>query len=349
MPPHSTPGNSPPALLSAPIPYASIAPLLRASLPSPPPLLRPVILYHILPSPLPPPSSSTDRRRGQTRMRRSPWMLLPPMVAGVLRLAGARVVILRGCGRRPSSPSARHPSRRGGMSRASPPPWILAFCPDLLFFLSLRLPSRVFFLHLLPLLHLYLFTSWLTPPSFGCVEIPAKLSTGDWVWPALWMLPVDDPYGGWPFSALFLIRRGMVSGLYVTPTPALRFREIDIIEARGNGPAYPKHCVVFLFLIYFLEAAELEGRGGWGSSCARAVHMGGLMLHAMCTQLCRCLPSLAAERAMARGGGVASISFRRVDGQGMMTRSRGVASLSSQGGLMGVVVLLAAGVSVSTG
>ncbi|KAJ7280552.1 hypothetical protein C8J57DRAFT_1299560 [Mycena rebaudengoi] len=24
------------------------------------------------------------------------------------------------------------------------------------------------------------------------VEIRAKLPTGDWVWPALWMLPVDD-------------------------------------------------------------------------------------------------------------------------------------------------------------
>ncbi|KAJ7262503.1 hypothetical protein C8J57DRAFT_1335137 [Mycena rebaudengoi] len=24
------------------------------------------------------------------------------------------------------------------------------------------------------------------------VEIRAKLPTGDWLWPALWMLPVDD-------------------------------------------------------------------------------------------------------------------------------------------------------------
>jgi hypothetical protein len=32
--------------------------------------------------------------------------------------------------------------------------------------------------------------------KFGRVEIPAKLPPGDWLWPALWMLPVDDAYGG---------------------------------------------------------------------------------------------------------------------------------------------------------
>ncbi|KAJ7244285.1 hypothetical protein C8J57DRAFT_1364321, partial [Mycena rebaudengoi] len=36
--------------------------------------------------------------------------------------------------------------------------------------------------------------------KFGRVEIRAKLPTGDWLWPALWMLPVDDAYGGWPLS-----------------------------------------------------------------------------------------------------------------------------------------------------
>ncbi|KAJ7244254.1 hypothetical protein C8J57DRAFT_1242961 [Mycena rebaudengoi] len=49
--------------------------------------------------------------------------------------------------------------------------------------------------------------------KFCRVEIRAKLPTGDWLCPALWMLPVDDAYGGWPLSG-----------------------EIDIMEARGNGP-----------------------------------------------------------------------------------------------------------------
>ncbi|EJF59429.1 concanavalin A-like lectin/glucanase [Dichomitus squalens] len=51
--------------------------------------------------------------------------------------------------------------------------------------------------------------------KYGRVEISAKLPRGDWLWPALWMLPVNDVYGPWPRSG-----------------------EIDIMEARGNGPEY---------------------------------------------------------------------------------------------------------------
>ncbi|KAJ7245475.1 GH16 beta-1,3-glucan recognition protein [Mycena rebaudengoi] len=59
--------------------------------------------------------------------------------------------------------------------------------------------------------------------KFGRVEIRAKLPTGDWLWPALWMLPVDDAYGGWPLSG-----------------------EIDIMEARGNAPSYPRQGVNYV-------------------------------------------------------------------------------------------------------
>ncbi|KAF8908093.1 glycoside hydrolase family 16 protein [Gymnopilus junonius] len=52
--------------------------------------------------------------------------------------------------------------------------------------------------------------------KFGKVEIRAKLPTGDWLWPAVWMLPENNTYGAWPLSG-----------------------EIDIIEARGNNPTYP--------------------------------------------------------------------------------------------------------------
>lgn len=51
--------------------------------------------------------------------------------------------------------------------------------------------------------------------QYGKVEIRAKLPAGDWLWPALWMLPVDDTYGAWPASG-----------------------EIDIMESRGNAPSY---------------------------------------------------------------------------------------------------------------
>ena len=51
--------------------------------------------------------------------------------------------------------------------------------------------------------------------KYGKVEVNAKLPTGDWLWPALWMLPVNDTYGPWPRSG-----------------------EIDIMKSRGNGPEY---------------------------------------------------------------------------------------------------------------
>jgi len=47
--------------------------------------------------------------------------------------------------------------------------------------------------------------------KYGKVEIRAKLPRGDWLWPALWMMPRDNAYGEWPASG-----------------------EIDIIESRGN-------------------------------------------------------------------------------------------------------------------
>ncbi|KAF9530691.1 GH16 beta-1,3-glucan recognition protein [Crepidotus variabilis] len=70
---------------------------------------------------------------------------------------------------------------------------------------------------------------------FGRVEVRAKIPTGDWLWPAIWMLPVNNTYGPWPISGTCL------------PLPSepdanslLYSGEIDIMEARGNGPEYPK-------------------------------------------------------------------------------------------------------------
>ncbi|CAM9899428.1 unnamed protein product [Heterosigma akashiwo] len=52
--------------------------------------------------------------------------------------------------------------------------------------------------------------------QYGRVEVSARLPAGDWLWPAIWLLPEDDgPYGEWPGSG-----------------------EIDIIESRGNGVGY---------------------------------------------------------------------------------------------------------------
>jgi len=47
--------------------------------------------------------------------------------------------------------------------------------------------------------------------TYGRVEARIKMPSGDWTWPAFWMLPESEVYGGWPKSG-----------------------EIDISEVRGN-------------------------------------------------------------------------------------------------------------------
>ena len=50
--------------------------------------------------------------------------------------------------------------------------------------------------------------------KYGRVEVTAQLPKGDWIWPAIWMLPVHNEFGNWPASG-----------------------EIDIVESRGNDPS----------------------------------------------------------------------------------------------------------------
>nr|XP_002740986.2 PREDICTED: beta-1,3-glucan-binding protein-like [Saccoglossus kowalevskii] len=51
--------------------------------------------------------------------------------------------------------------------------------------------------------------------KYGRVDLEAKMPTGDWIWPAIWMLPAQNPYGQWPASG-----------------------EMDIVEVRGNTQLY---------------------------------------------------------------------------------------------------------------
>ncbi|KAJ9575893.1 hypothetical protein L9F63_007205, partial [Diploptera punctata] len=46
---------------------------------------------------------------------------------------------------------------------------------------------------------------------YGKAEVRAKLPAGDWLWPAIWLLPRYNEYGSWPASG-----------------------EIDLMESRGN-------------------------------------------------------------------------------------------------------------------
>lgn len=48
--------------------------------------------------------------------------------------------------------------------------------------------------------------------KYGRLEVRAKLPRGDWLWPAVWLLPKHEQYGPWPASG-----------------------EIDFMEARGNA------------------------------------------------------------------------------------------------------------------
>ena len=52
--------------------------------------------------------------------------------------------------------------------------------------------------------------------KYGRVEVVAKMPRGDWLWPAVWLMPVASRYGGWPASG-----------------------EIDILEAKGNARGSP--------------------------------------------------------------------------------------------------------------
>lgn len=51
--------------------------------------------------------------------------------------------------------------------------------------------------------------------KYGRVEVEAQLPEGDWLWPAIWMMPEEETYGEWPMSG-----------------------EIDIMESRGNNYTY---------------------------------------------------------------------------------------------------------------
>ena len=47
--------------------------------------------------------------------------------------------------------------------------------------------------------------------KYGRISARVKLPRGDWLWPAIWLMPRDDAYGDWPSSG-----------------------EIDVMESRGN-------------------------------------------------------------------------------------------------------------------
>ncbi|WWC70921.1 uncharacterized protein I206_104873 [Kwoniella pini CBS 10737] len=58
--------------------------------------------------------------------------------------------------------------------------------------------------------------------KYGKIEVKAKFPTGDWLWPRISMLPVNDTYGSWPRSG-----------------------QINILGGRGNNASYEERGVDF--------------------------------------------------------------------------------------------------------
>jgi beta-glucanase (GH16 family) len=58
--------------------------------------------------------------------------------------------------------------------------------------------------------------------KYGKIEVKAKFPSGDWMWPRIYMLPVNETYGQWPLSG-----------------------QIDILTARGNNASYTQRGVDF--------------------------------------------------------------------------------------------------------
>ncbi|CAI7618790.1 unnamed protein product [Penicillium pancosmium] len=83
--------------------------------------------------------------------------------------------------------------------------------------------------------------------KYGRVEVVAKLAKGDWLWPAIWMMPEDSVYGEWPKSG-----------------------EIDIIEARGNdAETYSLGNNIVTSTLHwgttYLNDAYLKSTSDWGA------------------------------------------------------------------------------------
>ncbi|KAL0574640.1 hypothetical protein V5O48_007336 [Marasmius crinis-equi] len=72
---------------------------------------------------------------------------------------------------------------------------------------------------------------------YGRVEVRAKLPQGDWLWPAIWLMPQESKYGQWPLSGEIDVRLLRLPSL--GPTPSLTITCSQIMESRGNSPSYP--------------------------------------------------------------------------------------------------------------
>ncbi|CAN8097111.1 unnamed protein product [Discula destructiva] len=85
--------------------------------------------------------------------------------------------------------------------------------------------------------------------KYGRVEVVAKNPRGDWLWPAIWMMPKDSVYGDWPKSG-----------------------EIDIMESRGNSVDYPGGRDVFYSTLHWGTSSSNDAY--WKTQKVRTMRRG---------------------------------------------------------------------------
>lgn len=81
---------------------------------------------------------------------------------------------------------------------------------------------------------------------YGKVEFQAKMPTGDWIWPSIWMLPTENYYGPWPISGEIDVRWRPCYGFNRAPFADPPSASLQIITGRGNDAKYPSQGVNYV-------------------------------------------------------------------------------------------------------
>ena len=94
---------------------------------------------------------------------------------------------------------------------------------------------------------------------YGRIEVKAKLPDGRGMWPAIWMLPTDWKYGGWPASGEIDIMENVGYDPYVIVASAHTASYNHVIGTHKNNKMTVKDCYTN-FHVYALEWEANEYR-----------------------------------------------------------------------------------------
>jgi beta-glucanase (GH16 family) len=94
---------------------------------------------------------------------------------------------------------------------------------------------------------------------YGRVEVRAKLPEGRGMWPAIWMLPTDWEYGGWPSSGEIDIMENVGYDPYVIVASAHTKSYNHVQRTQKNNKITIQNCYTD-FHVYALEWEAMEYR-----------------------------------------------------------------------------------------